>query len=1016
VYFLIIAVLQSIPLISPLTPFTAIAPLVLVLSVGLLREAVEDRKRKRSDMFINHKQVVVLRNREERCIRWEQIKVGDIIKVVEREMIPADGILLCSSEEDGSCFLDTTNLDGEANLKSHHALRCTLNLDILEQNKLKYFIQCEQPDHDLYKFSGTINIDSKLHSLNEKQFLLRGSTLMNTKWIKMLIVYTGHETKIMQNARDPHHKMSHVEKHMSKTVLTVFLIQIVLSVIGAICHHAQNSKKMLASYLSLYLEQKNSDVFQGILTFLTYIVLLNTLIPISLVVSVEVIKQVHARFINWDEQMRIEGTNEGAIANTSSLTDELGQVKYIFTDKTGTLTQNQMEFRKCSVNGTIYLGENNKRFSSTRRFSIPKMIQLELNKRNSFHNSSMEENKVNVKSFLYFRGLLSNIESKERKLALAMALCHTVICEKQEKNDEIEQQEVQYNSDSPDECALVRGAAQMGMKLIARDKQVVTLWINEVKAEKGTIKNVSYTCTYEILRVFHFSSDRKRMSVIVRDGENHLKLITKGADTVIFERCEDFASPRKVTMEHVNQFAIEGFRTLLYAERSIDLAFYEAWEQRWQEAELDIHSKVKRMDALIEELETKLTLIGATAVEDKLQEGVPETISLFQQADIKIWVLTGDKLETSVEMGKVCGVIQPGMREIILKTTSEEETLKAISEASHFNLQEPHVLIIDGASLNFALLPNVRKRFLELALYCSTVIACRTSPMQKALVVELIKDEVKCATLAVGDGANDVSMIRAAHVGVGVMGQEGMQAVRSSDYAIQQFSHLGRLVLHHGRLSYIRVAGCINYFLYKNIVFTLPQFIFGIVSAFSGQTFYCDLYISAYNVVFTALPVVTRAIMEMDLPELISENYPQLYRAGPNDEYFSLKSVSKASILALVHAIILTVIPLTLFQGLGAIVPGGFNGDIWSASVASFFYIVPIVHFQIYMETLLWNKFVTFAYAISLGFFIFCVAIYNNFEGTIQGVWGDIFFNPQFWLGFFLCTVLCLMPWLTYVW
>jgi magnesium-transporting ATPase (P-type) len=307
----------------------------------------------------------------------------------------------------------------------------------------------------------------------------------------------------------------------------------------------------------------------------------------------------------------------------------------------------------------------------------------------------------------------------------------------------------------------------------------------------------------------------------------------------------------------------------------------------------------------------------------------------------------------------------------------------------------------------------------------------------------MVKSGVPYVTLAVGDGANDVSMIRSAHVGVGVMGQEGMQAVRSADYAVQQFSHLGRLLLLHGRLSYMRTSQCINYFFYKNIVFTLPQFIYGVMSVHSGQvrceasahrffffslslslslsnrlhdvqTFFCDLYITAYNVLFTAMPVIVRAIMETDLPERIAETFPELYRSGAHNEYFSLGTLAKSSAVATFHAMVLTIIPMLLFQTGNLIGKQGPGGDIWMGSVASFFYIVPIVHFQIFYETWNWNKVVSTTYVASLTLFFIAIAVYDNFTSAIEGVWRTVVVTPVFWLGFALSTALCLIPWLAY--
>lgn len=486
----------------------------------------------------------------------------------------------------GTCFIDTSNLDGEANLKYREALRATLKFqfDKSDRDKTKYFIKCEQPDQDLYRFSGNISIDSKMFSLSEKQFLLRGSTLMNTKWINMLVVYTGkryapeevhgdvnqgkadpnaylrtigHDSKIMKNARAAHHKLSHVEIMTNKTVVVVFILEVIMCAVAAIAHHVWYSKGKGTKMP--YLLEMDAGLMGPVLLFLSFVVLMNTLIPISLVVTVEIIKGIHAQFITWDDKMR-NAHGEGAIANTSSLTDELGQVKYIFTDKTGTLTQNQMEFRKCSVGGVVY-GSMDKKDQSR----VVSVASLDVSAREASARDTGSTGSIGgQRSVACFRNFLRNLESKESKLALSMAICHTVVCE-----SDLSTGDVKYSSDSPDECALVRGAVAMGVRLLGRNGPHLYLSLTEEGREKSYLKTVTYTLSYEVLRTLHFTSDRKRMSVIVRDAERRIKLICKGADSVILDRCEHFLSAKHETMDHVTQFAVEGYRILLFAERSL---------------------------------------------------------------------------------------------------------------------------------------------------------------------------------------------------------------------------------------------------------------------------------------------------------------------------------------------------------------------------------------------------------------------------------------------------------------
>ncbi|ETV96898.1 hypothetical protein, variant [Aphanomyces invadans] len=878
-YFLIIAVLQSMPLISPLGPMTAIFPLVLVVCIGLLREAIEDRNRWLSDKKSNLKPARVWRRGNVLDVMWENIQVGDILQVHDKENFAADGVVLSTSEENGACLIDTSNLDGEANLKSRTGPAITAITRFPDASDPdghipRFTLQCEAPDVDMYKFTGTLEISGDIHALDEQQFIPRGSTLKNTKWAVVIVVYTGHETKMMKNAKEPYHKFSHVDGMVNRAVVFIFVAQVMLCAVGSICH------KMWAtpfeSAIMGVVSQSDEDSFSGIFTFLSFIVLLNTFIPSSLVVSVEIIKTIHANYIGWDREMR-NSKGECAAAITSTLVEELGQVKYLFSDKTGTLTQNLMEFRKCSVNGCIYSSSevDSDLNVVASAIGIGHVMDSEDVKNvvecTSTTSKSSQATDFKVLSLDHLRICGLDDSTPEAKFILAMALCHTVVCEPDSATPSV----LQYNADSPDEAALVKSANLLGFRFLGRVNRKAVIAKEHLKIETARIE-------FDVLYVLAFNSNRKRMSVIVRDRRSDtIRLICKGADCVILERCANFGSQSKGAIEaHLKEFAGEGLRTLCFAERVLDEATFDKWAKAYRDAELAMKSREEAIDAIANEIEQKMTFLATTAIEDKLQDGVPDTIARLLRADVKIWVLTGDKVETAVEIGRSCHVISKDMVEVQLDGATVPAIAKNLLALASTPCLKPRALIIDGFSLSFALMPSNRRAFLQFATQCAAVIVCRMSPLQKALVVELVKDGVGCVTMAVGDGANDISMIRAAHVGVGVMGQEGNQAVRSADFAIPQFRHLDRLLLYHGRMSYQRITQCINYFLYKNVVCTSPQFVYGILSLFSGTTYFSSLYIAAYNLCFTFLPVVARAVLEKVLPDHISLQFPELYQVG----------------------------------------------------------------------------------------------------------------------------------------
>ena len=327
------------------------------------------------------------------------------------------------------------------------------------------------------------------------------------------------------------------------------------------------------------------------------------------------------------------------------------------------------------------------------------------------------------------------------------------------------------------------------------------------------------------------------MSAIIRMPDGKIVLLCKGADSIIYSRLKrgEQAELRKTTAEHLEMFAREGLRTLCIAMREIGEEEYQKWNIEHDLAAASVQDREDKLELVSDAIERELTLLGGTAIEDRLQDGVPDSIAILAQAGIKLWVLTGDKVETAINIGFSCNLLDNDMDLILLqleedsvdfaeqeldrhllnfgKTGSDEE-LKA-AKKNHEPPAPTHALVIDGDSLKLCLDDRIRQKFLLLCKECRSVLCCRVSPAQKAAVVRMVKNSLEVMTLSIGDGANDVAMIQEAHVGVGIAGEEGRQAVMSADYAIGQFRFLTRLVLVHGRWSYRRLAETIANFFYK---------------------------------------------------------------------------------------------------------------------------------------------------------------------------------------------------------
>lgn len=798
-FFLFTAIIQQIPNVSPTNRYTTIVPLLIVLLVSAFKELLEDYRRKTSDKSLNESKARVLKGGTFAETKWINVAVGDIIRVESEEPFPADIVLLSSSEPEGLCYIETANLDGETNLKIKQAIpETTYLLNPNDLGRLQGKVRSEQPNNSLYTYEATMTANlqagNKEVPLNPEQLLLRGATLRNTPWIHGLVVFTGHETKLMRNATATPIKRTDVERMLNRQIIMLVLILLVLSLtstIGDIIVQATSRDKL--AYLSF--TGSFNAASQFFLDIFTYWVLYSNLVPISLFVTIDLVKYYQAFLINSDLDIYYAETDTPAVCRTSSLVEELGQIEYIFSDKTGTLTCNMMEFRQCSIGGIQYavaVPEDRRANDSTDLDGIHDFKQMRANLVGHETNEQIH----------HFLALLST--------------CHTVIPERKD-----EKSEIKYQAASPDEGALVEGAVLMGYKFVARKPRSVVIEVEGRELE------------YQLLAVCEFNSTRKRMSTIFRCPDGKIRIYCKGADTVILERLSKNNQMVDATLRHLEDYATEGLRTLCLAMREVPEAEFQKWQQIFEKAATTVGgNRAEELDKAAEIIEHDLTLLGATAIEDRLQDGVPDTIHTLQTAGIKVWVLTGDRQETAINIGMSCKLIGEDMTLLIVNEETSAATRENIQKKldavnSQQSLGAEHevlALIIDGKSLTFALEKDMEKMFLDLAIKCKAVICCRVSPLQKALVVKLVKRHVKALTLAIGDGANDVSMIQAAHVGVGISGVEGLQAARSADIAIGQFRYLRKLLLVHGIWAYQRVSKVILYSFYKNVAMFMTQF------------------------------------------------------------------------------------------------------------------------------------------------------------------------------------------------
>uniref|UniRef100_A0A8D3B3D1 Phospholipid-transporting ATPase n=1 Tax=Scophthalmus maximus TaxID=52904 RepID=A0A8D3B3D1_SCOMX len=1023
-YFLFLLFLQLIPQVSSLSWFTTAVPLLLVLSISAVKDASDDINRHRSDNQVNNRRVDVLVDGELRSEKWMNVQVGDIIRLENNQFVTADLLLLSSSEPLNLVYVETAELDGETNLKVKQALTVTGEMGdgIDELAGFNGEVRCEPPNNRLDKFKGTLTLHGQTYALDNDKVLLRGCTLRNTEWCFGLVIFGGPDTKLMQNSGKTTFKRTSIDHLMNVLVLCIFgflaFMCTVLAIGNAIWEVREGS--LFTAFLPR--EPGVDAALSSFLTFWSYVIVLNTVVPISLYVSVEIIRLGNSFYIDWDRKMYYPKSDTPAQARTTTLNEELGQIKYIFSDKTGTLTQNVMTFNKCSINGKCYgelfdfagqrveITEKTERLDFTwNKLADPKFI---------FHDHSLQETvrEGNLQAQAFFR---------------LLALCHTVMPEEKKEG------ELYYQAQSPDEGALVTAARNFGFVFRSRTPESITV------VEMGR------RVTYELMAVLDFNNVRKRMSVIVRSPDGQLTLFCKGADTIVYERLHKSCDRLKeVTTGHLNEYAGDGLRTLVLAYKDLDEGYMDEWRRRHHEASTAMDGREERLDELYEEIEKDLLLLGATAVEDKLQDGVPQTIEQLTKADIKIWVLTGDKQETAENIGYSCNMLREEMKEIFVMAANTAEGVKEELQNARRKMcpegaEEPSMvqaraglfwihksetvldekvdgdygLIINGHSLAFALEKDLRLELLRTACMCQTVICCRVTPLQKAQVVQLVKKYKQAITLAIGDGANDVSMIKAAHIGVGISGQEGMQAVLSSDFSFAQFRYLQRLLLVHGRWSYLRMCKFLRYFFYKNFTFTFVHFWYAFFCGFSAQTVYDEWFITMYNLVYTALPVLGMSLFDQDVNDRWSFQYPQLYSPGQLNLYFSKKAFVRCMMHSCYSSLVLFFIPWAAIYD--TVRDDGKDvADYQSFALLAQTCLLVVVNIQLCLDTHYWTAVNQFFMWGSLAvYFAITFTIYSNgmffiftssfpFVGTARNSLNQ----PNVWLTIFLTSLLCILP------
>uniref|UniRef100_A0A674INI5 Phospholipid-transporting ATPase n=1 Tax=Terrapene triunguis TaxID=2587831 RepID=A0A674INI5_9SAUR len=660
-----------------------------------------------------------------------------------------------------------------------------------------------------------------------------------------------------------------------------------------------------------------------------FLLLFSYIIPISLRVNLDMGKAAYGWMIMKDDNI------PGTVVRTSTIPEELGRLVYLLTDKTGTLTQNEMIFKRLHL-GTVSYGTDT-------------MDEIQNHIVNSYSQSSAPK-------------VRKTVSSRIHEAVKAIALCHNVTpvyeshagvtgeTEYAEVDQNFSDENRTYQASSPDEVALVQWTESVGLTLVNRD-----LTSMQLKSPGGQI------LTYYILQVFPFTSESKRMGIIVRDeSTGEITFYMKGADVAM----STIVQYNDWLEEECGNMAREGLRTLVVAKKSLTEEQYQDFENRYNQAKLSIHDRALKVAAVVESLEREMELLCLTGVEDQLQADVRPTLEMLRNAGIKIWMLTGDKLETATCIAKSSHLVSRTQDIHIFRPVISRG--EAHLELNAFRRKHDCALVISGDSLEVCL-KYYEHEFVELACQCPAVVCCRCSPTQKAHIVKLLQHHTGKRTCAIGDGGNDVSMIQAADCGIGIEGKEGKQASLAADFSITQFKHIGRLLMVHGRNSYKRSAALGQFVMHRGLIISTMQAVFSSVFYFASIPLYQGFLMVGYATIYTMFPVFS-LVLDQDVKPEMALLYPELYKDLTKGRSLSFKTF-------------LIWVLISIYQG-GILMYGAlllFESEFVHVVAISFTALILTELLMVALTIRTWHWLMVVAEFFSLGCYVASLAFLNEY-------------------------------------
>lgn len=883
-YFLLVALSQAVPQLRIGYLSSYVVPLAFVLAVTIGKEAWDDILRRRRDRESNSELYEVVDQASELCTSRD-LRVGHVVKIHKNQRVPADMVLLYSDEPNGECFIRTDQLDGETDWKLRIAATLTQSLPPTALTRVS--VRCGPPEKDIHKFVGTLQAEGGHSMALSVDNTMWANTVLASGSAYGMVVYTGRDTRMALNT--------------SKAGTKVGLLELEIN----------NLSKILCA--CVFILSIGLVAFEGFgpnwyINIMRFLILFSSIIPVSLRVNLDLGKSVYAYQIEHDKSI------PDTIVRTSTIPEDLGRIEYLLSDKTGTLTQNEMEMRKVHI-GTV-----------------------------SYGSDAMEEVAAHVAGPSAGGGAAVRTSKREigqriRDVVTCLAVCHSV-------TPTYEDGLLSYQASSPDEVAIVKWTAQCGLELRRRDRHSMTLYHRASNTELA----------YDILHLFPFNSDNKRMGIVVRDtAKGDLWFFQKGADTVMAA----IVQHNDWLEEEVGNMAREGLRTLVVGRKKLSPQLYATFADKYKAATEAMVDRDARVASVIGEyLEHDLELLGVTGVEDRLQTDVKPSLELLRNAGIKIWMLTGDKVETARCVAVSSRLVARG--QYIHTVTKLHSTGHPYDVIEFLRSKPDSCLLIDGESLQL-LSTSYRDEFLAVAVRLPAVIACRCTPQQKADMALLIRRLTKKRVCCIGDGGNDVSMIQAADVGVGIVGKEGRQASLAADFSVLQFCYLTKLLVWHGRNSYKRSAKLAQFVIHRGLIISVCQTVYSIASRFEPLALFQGWLIVGYATVYTMAPVFS-LVLDKDVDEDLANLYPELYRELTEGRSLSYKTFFIWVLISLYQG--------SVIQGMAQLLTSLDSAYYTQLVAVGFTALILNELIMVALEIITWNKTMFLSEVITFGIYV----------------------------------------------